>query len=357
MAPGSGTRSILNSIPTEILREIALSVDTASDTSALCRTSKLLSVIATPVLYRHLYLDSVEKTLGCFDALSKNAKCHDYVRSVRVAIYTSDGDYVPSDVIFPLESVLRTLRNLQHLYLRLPDFDDRFLIIFATLTLPSLLTFSSPHTGSFSPLLSSFVNRHPHLTHLDLLSPWTVRRPDADNADFKLPLLHLPCLRCFRGCALYGQSLVVHLRTLVRADIWDAPPATDLDALLAALADATTPGTPFTLAFLWDGPLTALFAPLAAHLPHTSALATGPFQHPAPELTQEDIDTIAGALEALCGLASFDFANAAGTSGGHTVREDCAALTKWSMHCPSLITSRLHSRNWACVKGKWVLVQ
>jgi hypothetical protein len=66
-------------------------------------------------------------------------------------------------------------------------------------------------------------------------------------------------------------------RGLACANIWNALPGTDLDALFSALGGATAPSTPFALTFLWDGPQTALFARLAKHIPQTRALMAGPF--------------------------------------------------------------------------------
>ncbi|KAJ7474395.1 hypothetical protein B0H11DRAFT_1332333 [Mycena galericulata] len=265
------TKSIL-SIPTELIREIAFSVDASRDKSALCGTSRLFNVIATPVLYRHIHLDSVEKTLRCFGTLDKSPKLHDCVRSVTIAISKDSRGYISSDIVFPLEYVLRYLGHLERLYLRIPEFDDKFLTIFTTLCLPSLLTFSSPHSGSISPIFSSFINRHKHLTQLDLLGPSTRMDSDAEPR-----LLHLPRLRCFRGCAIYAARLVVEYRTLSRVDIWDAPLSTDVDELFAVLAKATKPSTPFSLMFLWDGPRGAeLFEPLAKYLPNTRNLSVGP---------------------------------------------------------------------------------
>ncbi|KAJ7908390.1 hypothetical protein B0H13DRAFT_1878745 [Mycena leptocephala] len=250
-------------------------------------------------------------------------------------------DYVPTDMIFPLEAGLRTFRNLENLYLRIPNFDDQFLVIFATLVLPNLRTFSTYHTGTYSPLLLSFLNRHRDLTHLDLIRPCvTLEVPPS------LPLLHLPRLRFYRGCSVYAGLLVVFNHVLVRADIWDAPPSTDVDALLSVLGDATSPGIPFSLTFLWDGPQTALFAPLAKHIPQTRALVVGPFMGSHRPLSVTTIHEIAEALDAFPRLASFDFDNVenAGPAPGFLAYSaDSSALEAWSSHCPALVTSRLQT--------------
>ncbi|KAJ7448624.1 hypothetical protein B0H11DRAFT_339685 [Mycena galericulata] len=336
------TKSIL-SIPTELIREIALSVDASKDKSALCRTSRLFNVIATPVLYRHIHLDSVEKTLGCFYTLSKSPKRHDCVRSITIEIYKETGDYISSDMVFPLENVLRNLRQLELLCLRIPDFDDKFLIVFATLYFPSLLAFSSPHTGSLSPIFSSFINRHTQLTHLDLLRPLST----LVGSDAKPPLLHLPGLRCFRGCAIYAACLVVQYRTLWCVDIYDAPLCTDIETLFAVLANATRPSTPFTLTFLWDGPKTALFTPLVKYLPNTRNLSVGPFKYAMYDpLSRDTVEQIAESFESLGELTRFDFENVPAMIGWLDLCEppiepDRAALALWGSRCPSLVSSKL----------------
>jgi len=79
-------KSTLASLPTEILREIASSVDSATNKAALCRVSRLFNIITVPVLYRHIDLGSVEQTLECFATLARNPKRHDHVRSLRIVI-------------------------------------------------------------------------------------------------------------------------------------------------------------------------------------------------------------------------------------------------------------------------------
>ncbi|KAJ7884102.1 hypothetical protein B0H14DRAFT_3857156 [Mycena olivaceomarginata] len=349
-------KSILNSVPVEILREIASSVEASNDKAALCRVSRLLNLVGVPILYRHILLGSVEPTLKCFHTLAKHPKRHDHVRSLRIVIQHYHGDYVPTDIIFPLEEGLRTLRNLENLYLRIPNFNDKYLVIFATLVLPNLRTFSTYHTGTYSPLLFSFLNRHKELTHLDLIRPWS-NASGAGTAPTGLPLLHLPRLRSYRGCSVYAALLVVSHRGLMRADIWDAPPATDLDALLSALGDATSPPVPFSLTFLWDGPQTALFGPLAKHIPHTRVLTAGPFMGPHRALNPNAVQDICEALDAFVSLSAFNFDNVeGGGSSRHSIAGDVATLAAWSTRCPTLLTSRLHGRNWSRHSGKWVQV-
>ncbi|KAF7365766.1 hypothetical protein MVEN_00450400 [Mycena venus] len=354
-------KSTLISLPFEILREIATSVDSATNKAALCRVSHLFNIITVPVLYRHIDLGSVERTLECFDTLARNPQRHDHVRSLRIMMdrEACHGDYVPTDMIFPLEGGLRTLQNLEDLYLRIPDFDDKFLIIFATLVLPNLRRFSTYHTGTYSPILPSFLNHHRDLTHVELIRPWkTVESPPKD-----LPLLHLPRLRFYCGCSVYAGLLIVFNRCLAGVDIRAAPPETDLEALLYTLGEATSPSIPFSLTFLWDGPQTALFAPLAKYIPQTRSLTTGPFTSSSHRpLSVASVQEMCEVFDQFVNLTSFNFDNVLrvkGEGGGdsqqrHSISADFAALTAWSMHCPTLLKSRLHCRNWSRYSGKWV---
>ncbi|KAJ7234351.1 hypothetical protein B0H12DRAFT_1327688 [Mycena haematopus] len=382
-------KSILNSIPTEILREIAATLCTPHDQVAFCGVSRLFNAITVPVLYRHIHLDNVVQTLACFRALEMNPKRYEYVRSLHIDIVHSDRDYVPTDIIWPLESGLHRLDHLEDLYLRIPEFNDAYLIIFATLFLPALRKFSTYHTGTYSPILSSFVNRHTDLTHLDLIRPWTAISPPLymlhtlrlqvqrlkPDAPPPLPPLQLPRLCFYGGCSAYARRVVVSARGLLCAHIWDVPPlsAEDLEALIAALAAATSPTTPFELMFLWDGPQTALFAPLAKHIPQTRVLRTGPFMDPQRALSavciillasthsntnsqQEAVQEIAGSLDYFVSLAHFEFDNVEGGTHSYSKAADLAVLTTWSTHCPTLMTSRLHCRNWTreTGNGEWI---
>ncbi|KAJ7649605.1 hypothetical protein B0H17DRAFT_1102170 [Mycena rosella] len=352
MAIYGGKPSVSDSLPTEILHEIAAALGTAKDRSALSRTSWLFNAVTTPILFRYIYLGSVETALGCLNTLIKNPARRDCVRSLSIVIQTSGGDYVPTDMIYPLEAVLRTLSHLEDLYIRIPDFDDRYLVIFATLLLPELRRFSTYHPGSYAPLFSSFLRRHPHLTHLDLIRPWVAQDPDPP----RVPRLPFHNLSHYRGCSVYATALVVPHRTLASVELWDAPRTTDVATLLAALGAASAPAAPFALTFLWDGAPTTLFKPLAKSIPHIRTLIVGPFMAPPRPLSTASVQEIAEALESLVGLASLDFNSVQGDTQAHPVHADLAVLTAWSARCPSLVTSRLHCRNWTRIGGKWVLV-
>ncbi|KAJ7162807.1 hypothetical protein C8R46DRAFT_1101582 [Mycena filopes] len=343
------TRSVLYHVPVEILREIVWSVDTARTMAMLSRASRLFNAITTPILYRHISLETVESTLECFDTLVKTPKFHDHVRTLRIVIDPSDPGalraYVPTDMIFPLEAGLRPLRKLEALHLRIPDFSDAYLVIFATLVLPELRVLSTFHTGSFSPILSSFLNHHQHLTHLELIRPFNIRRAAAAEL---LPLTYLPHLRVYRGCAAYAAKLVED--------------EVDLDALLAALAFASTPKTPFALTFLADGgdeAQTVLFPALVKWLPHVRTLVAGSFMGPPRRLKPPAIEKIDAAIEQLTNLTSFDFDNAWPTVEKpieESVERDLTTLTAWGASCPTLMTSRLHTRTWTRHSGEWVLL-
>ncbi|KAJ7782197.1 hypothetical protein B0H14DRAFT_2960150 [Mycena olivaceomarginata] len=291
-------KSILNSVPVEILREIA------------SRVSRLLNLVGVPILYRHILL-------GSFSYSCQNPKRHDHVRSLRI-------------VIQHYQEGLRTLRNLENLYLRIPNFNDKYLVIFATLVLPNLRTFSTYHTGTYSPLLFSFLNRHKELTHLDLIRPWS-NASGAGTAPTGLPLLHLPRLRSYRGCSVYAALLVCARRRHL------AP-------------------VPFSLTFLWDGPQTALFGPLAKHIPHTRVLTAGPFMGPHRALNPNAVQDICEALDAFVSLSRSTSTTSGGGSSRHSIAGDVATLAAWSTRCPTLLTSRLHGRNWSRHSGKWVQV-
>ncbi|KAK7050600.1 hypothetical protein R3P38DRAFT_2866054 [Favolaschia claudopus] len=367
----SRNKLLLTSLPAEIIREIASSVAYAGDLAALCRTSRLLHAVSTPVLFRHLRLARVMQTLHLLNVLKIHPKRHKCVRSLRIDLPDRpslwDSLFISTDILWPLEDTLRRVENLTTLYIRAPNFsNDKFLAIFTTLILPNLRSFSIHHTGTYSPILSSFLNRHKDLTHLELVRPYkTAATPDV------LPLIHLPHLRSYRGCSVYAAHLVVSNQSLAGVQIWDAPPATELDELFAALAAATSPTIPFTLTFLWDGPQTALFAPLGKHLPHTRALDAGPFAGYRRPLTAASIKEISEALDQFVSLTTLEFDNVEDSpridnveslSGGRpdppsfSVAEDLATLDDWITHCPTLTTCRLHCRIWTRQSGKWNLL-
>ncbi|KAJ7366032.1 hypothetical protein DFH08DRAFT_797039 [Mycena albidolilacea] len=257
-------------------------------------------------------------------------------------IHRSESGFYPSPLrttlIFPLKKGLRTLSNLENLYLRIPNF------------LPNLHAFSTYHTGTYSPSSppSSTATASSRTSTSSALLP----------GPGSLPLLHLPRLRFYRECTVYATRLIVSPRGLVRANIWDALPGTDLDALHSTLGDATAPSTPLALTFLWDRPQTALFAPLAKHISQTRALTAG-------RSWARTALNPRGAGR-LCQFSAFDFDNVESDPAPvhvrfvrgqrqhlqqpvrHSIAGDAAAL----MACPTLLTSRLHGRNWARYSGE-----
>ncbi|KAF8177770.1 hypothetical protein K438DRAFT_1769870 [Mycena galopus ATCC 62051] len=119
---------------------------------------------------------------------------------------------------------------------------------------------------------------------------------------------------------------------------------------------------PFTLTFLWDGPQTALFAPLAKCIPHTRALTAGPFMTSHRPLSVTNVQQICEAFDQFVSLCHFNFDNVEETTRGgvvpasHSLTADLTALNALSDRCPTLMTSRLHCRNWSRASGKWMCI-
>ncbi|KAJ6616343.1 hypothetical protein B0H10DRAFT_2037613 [Mycena sp. CBHHK59/15] len=359
-------------LPAEIVREIVSHLPTRSQVP-LCETSRRLNEITVPTLYRCINLETIQntiqfcRTLMRADGGSTYVDRHDCVRSLVVAPHVGDKDPDKNLLVNLLEANIQALGRLECLNIWVPDYastsyDGGLVKILPTLTLPHLRRFCihQPHASHY-PTLAAFLNRHEELTHLDIIRPWGYE----DEPDVPGIPVHLPSLKSYRGSSSYALNIVVRRCGLETASLWDVPHTTNLYSLLAVLAAATSPKIPFSFSILWDGPWTAIFRPVAQHLPTVHTLEIGPFMGSEQPLSQAAVETIAKFLGQLKHLAHFrldSFKQPEGPSLADSVAirldsDDLMALTTWGQHCPSLVTSSLHCKSWRREEcGEWNFV-
>ncbi|KAJ7107748.1 hypothetical protein C8R44DRAFT_885152 [Mycena epipterygia] len=339
-------------IPTEVLHEIISYLAAPCQQAAMCAVSSRFNEITIPILYRDLTLGTVAGIIRCCKTLIRTAYSiprQHHARSFVIAPRADESFPQSLELILLLEATLKELYYLEHLHLWLTSYDDSLFTVFPSLAFPCLRRFGC-HQPVNSCALGLFLNRHPALTHLEIIPPWRF----VDPATPRQPYVHLPSLQSYRGSHSYFFHISVAARGLAHAGFWDVPPTTNINALAAALAAATSPRITFSLSILWDGPKAALFPHLARHLPHLRSLEIGRFLRHAKSksrLHKRTVPQIAGFLEQFKHLIVFNLHNGALTSDEandrlllrHDASADRAALVTWGAHCPSLMLCELRN--------------
>ncbi|KAJ6450109.1 hypothetical protein C8R45DRAFT_1044085 [Mycena sanguinolenta] len=351
-------------LPTEIVHEILLYLPTPFQLAKMRAVSRRFSDIAIPVLYRHITLGSITRAAQCCLALDRSFAVAQIVRTFVVSPLPGESHVDSPILINLLERMLFTMSRLEHLHLWLPTYDDGIYNAFPSLTLPALRRFGchQPH-ALVDHKLAAFLDRHPALTHLEIIRPYLY--VDHQSNSSALPELRLPALREYRGSTTYFLRIAIADRCLTQASFWDVPRKADLRLLFQAAARATTTRRQFSLTFLWDGFLlntaqATTLALIAQHLPNLHSLKVAPFQYPVGRLNSTAVRNIAGTLAALKHLAEFHYDNAvdgALTDDKQNVDNDRAAVALWGERCPTVVSIQLHKRSWLRGRdGKFALV-
>ncbi|KAJ7474381.1 hypothetical protein B0H11DRAFT_2429168 [Mycena galericulata] len=360
----------MRAIPTEIIHAILLDLPTSCQ-AKVCTVSQKFHRIAAPVLYRDIQLLSLKKTTRCCVSLLGGLGSMSRALLVRSFVVTpvAGESYANSlDLMLLLDRVLNMLREVEHLHIWIPNYDNYLFNALAPLYLPRLRRFGCHQPGAFhDKYLTTFLARHPALTHLVIIRPRHYLDPEK-----RLSVIPLPALQYYCGSASYFLRIEVPNRRLAHASFWDIPrcakptrntvSAHKLAVALAA-ASIASPGSRLALCILGDA-FGAETVPLFARaLPHLQTLEIGPFLGP-PTLLQPNMALyVAEALTALPYLTTFSLNNTAdllstAAAGSDTVKGDGEVVTAWGERCPSLLTSRLHNRCWQrATDGRWLLLK
>ncbi|KAK7043321.1 hypothetical protein R3P38DRAFT_2883615 [Favolaschia claudopus] len=187
-------RSIVRWLPNEVL-SLILCQTPQQDLITLCRTSRLMHNLATPVLYHSIVLCSdvqIALFVKTMEIQVAAARLVRYVR--RIAFSDPAWDFVLTllpTLVKRLLAVLRLLNQLESLDFG-PFTHRRFTDFLEHAHFPNLLKFS--HLVEYADTsITSFVQRHHTLT--DLTLPTTF----GQNTQVGSCVLDLPCLQFFCG--------------------------------------------------------------------------------------------------------------------------------------------------------------
>lgn len=273
-------KSIVLWFPNEVIFEVLLYMS-PMDLLALCRTSRLINDLSTPLLYRCVDLCDISQIETFISALEKYAEspvplwCH--IQQFSIAML--HGSYVPlsrDTVCNPETSTPRTLEhslsnrittvlskclNLHTLELITPH--AHLSALFVDAHFPNLRTLQHALVPDVPTDLSAFLNRHQTITSLELMAAGV-------DENFHLAPIQLHKLAAFSGDSLFLRSLVCdNTLDFISIFFFDH----DFEAALERLGPMTCSEEVELLVKADNIDLPCFFAGVAASMPQITSLS------------------------------------------------------------------------------------
>ncbi|KAJ7635797.1 hypothetical protein DFH06DRAFT_1336432 [Mycena polygramma] len=341
-----GRKSIVRWLPNEILSE-TMGYASTMDLVALCSTSRLMSALATPLLYRTVYLRNSHR-IRIFASTMRNHESSNDPRSRHVREFTiSVGLFMlPDEVADDVVSMLPTLKNLCSLVIlwfnKVPQ-----LLSLRRSPFPNLRTFKYRvynckfQNGEFQNsigLITPFINRHPAITFLSL-----TRSKLMFSLGPPLVPLYLPNLQRYAGPASFVQWLVCPANTVHAMSLYWYYDDLDVATPLTAIASS---GISTLVCHSDEIRESAILEQVAKSIPRIQCLSINKIEGDPTPISLEYAREIAKPLKSLVNLRSLDFNDA--TAGARTIPQDrwldsiiCAL---WSEACNTL--RHIYLREW-----------
>ncbi|KAJ7661773.1 hypothetical protein B0H14DRAFT_3179273 [Mycena olivaceomarginata] len=319
------SKSIIRCLPNEILAT-AMRYASISDLVTLCRTSRLMSNLATPLLYRSITLSTVPQLKAFLHNMDQAQPLSHHVREFEVA---SEDDFELS--LHLQQSMSAVVAGLCHLEtLGLIPVAPHSTELLQDAYFPNLSKFSSAVEFQTSALLPSFLTRHPTITHL------TFTR---DGISALHPIL-LPNLEDYDGPSSYVSALRADSAPINSVCLVWYSEDLDIELPLRRIAEmAIASPTKFAGICVTNNirPST-IIAGVAAHLPyiHDLMLYTWP-------LTAHDILDMTTHLNDLTALSGLKVLEPMASDRNFT--DDPESIKSWCEACKTLSSITLHGRD------------
>ncbi|KAJ7889188.1 hypothetical protein B0H13DRAFT_884850 [Mycena leptocephala] len=357
--------SILSWLPNEILSTVMKGIADTSppDLASLCRTSRLINSLATPLLYRSIVLANAPqieyfvRTMN--DSSGSSPPLCRYVKRLSISDAWSITTPDPGLKLSPraYETISSVLPKFSaHLeYLDLLLLLDRGGALEFTETLfqdayfPSLTFFRYIIQPQLLPLLSSFLNRHPTITDLSPIQVTDTLEP--------LPLypILLPNLETYDGAVPLIPSFNLDSGSISRVTLRWRRGDTDIERPLAHLGSTAAPDT-FVGAFGSDTfEHSTVLESVGTHLPDVKTLKLQRTGSTA-RVSREETLQIATQLKKFTSLSELEVLNA-DARVQQNPDADREALLAWGEACQTLSAITLNGREWKLVLGEWVALQ
>ncbi|KAJ6450802.1 hypothetical protein C8R45DRAFT_1042807, partial [Mycena sanguinolenta] len=316
--------SIIRWFPNEILTAVISEVS-RSDLVALCRTSRLIRVIATPMLYRSVVL-SKEKKVEAFlrtinSSAVSSASLSPLVREVRITI----PGLAPFPLVDDITSSIFLFSRLESLELSL-DPSVEFIPLLDRGYFPNLATFRyTLKCPSPTTMLSHFVHRHPTITHLTVVQSEPFEQPDPTHATSLTD-----CIGASAFISFMLRSAVISVK------LFCIPAEPDIDMRVLHPASGTSPNQVNVLVFAAMR-VSVILVGVAAHLPHTCIVGVTRVNW-SPQLSREEVLEIAAHLKNLVSLDTFSLDDRVPSNNScqYDWDGDEEIVATWSAACKTL---------------------
>ncbi|KAJ6578223.1 hypothetical protein B0H19DRAFT_1122698 [Mycena capillaripes] len=341
-------KCIVTWFPNEVISEVFLYMS-PMDLLALCRTSRLINGLATPLLYRCIDLRDIFQMETFVSALEKYAEspmplwCH----IQKISITMHDGSTLEHSLSSRITTALSKCLDLHTLGLITPH--AHLSALFVDAHFPNLRAFHHIVMPDAPTDLSAFLNRHQTITSLALML-------DGDG-NFHLDPLKLHNLTTFSGDSFSLPWLICD-KTLDVITIFFINH--DFEAALERLRPMTCSEEVELVIRADDIDMPYVFARIAASMPQITSLAfreLGPFSPGAPRLGIINAINIQMQLQNLKYLRVLELDNFK-EEEPHDMMEifevvDQLAVEKWGETCPSLTSIVFHGQHWERVGTEW----
>ncbi|KAJ7773649.1 hypothetical protein DFH07DRAFT_801357 [Mycena maculata] len=255
-------RMITQWLPNELITEIVRAAPKAGQ-AALCRVSKLFHDLALPVLNRavdfHVDDNNECNFIPCCSALIATPTRADAIRSLTFFILKIWDDKWAKEALDVLKQAMKLMSRLEHLAIVSPS----SMTPWRSLPFPRLLSCRLTLWAFDTPgeeMVSSFLTRHPTLTHICMALISTSLQ------------ISLPNLQCFEGYA-FGVPLIVSEPLRAARLLWSRSRNQNFDNIIMALNSMTDPFRPFGSSHqCTKQECASIFASLSGQMPHTTTL-------------------------------------------------------------------------------------
>ncbi|KAF7351701.1 hypothetical protein MSAN_01603200 [Mycena sanguinolenta] len=338
----AAAKSILRWLPNELLTAVMCHLFRA-DLVALCRTSRLLRNLATPLLYRSVYL-------------SNNVRIQHFVRTMTQSSTSSLSIHVRRFLIADEDENLRLTPTLvesitsicsKFIFLELLDLflvePIEFTDLLRDAHFPRLTTFQYTVQSSTASLIPAFLNRHPTIIDLGL-----TRSERFDEMD----PINLPNLKNYEGPSSFVRAFGPETCSIDSAVLLWYPDDSDIEAPLLHLGSLSSLSSISAVSVSNSFQPTAVMGSLVRHLPNLRIIKFRTLTHGAGPISREDALEIATHLEKMSFLVSLEIT---GDDDDSTVRNDVSrddeTVRLWGGACKTLSTITLNAGSWMSEPG------
>ncbi|KAJ6479982.1 hypothetical protein C8R47DRAFT_604321 [Mycena vitilis] len=343
------SKSISRWLPNEVLSQIMEAVS-SSDLAALCRTCKLFHAIATPFLYRVVYLRSEDVENFCSTVLGDIPKFAELVRS-----FTTDARPC-QPLIGPLVSkCVKTLTRIENISINGHYLQNARLDVMAC-TFPHLSRCILSLKDNFCPstkeedMVASFLIRHPALKSVIITHSWS-------SEFWPSTLACIPLLDLQRICASPRRIPSILARNLheVRLEWIDRDP---VEPVFSILGPMTGTENPFVYShFCWGDQFAEIMDSISRHVPHAKTIHMDVYALES-WVREEIIVQVIESLPLFTGLRSFGIqskGNSAGATSTMWGENDGITVRGLGDICSTLQMCRLNKNAWRKINGTWEL--